>query len=66
MSDTIRVRALPGKEVPFHAGTATAPGGGLLVLRSSDRPITVKNTMFVRRRIKAGDLEIVNESPAKE
>lgn len=54
----IRVRACPGKSVPFHPNTITAPGAQVLVL-ASGQEADVPHDMLVRRRIAAGDLEVV-------
>lgn len=59
-SKTITVRVLVGT-LPFHRNATTAPGASVRVGHEGD-VLEVKNTIDVRRRIRAGDLAIVTQT----
>ena len=56
---TITVKAGEGRECPLHADDYAAPGGGHSVLRAADGVVEVRDSISIRRRLRAGDLVIV-------
>jgi hypothetical protein len=59
MIPTIRVKVGEGRECPMHANDYAAPGGGHTILRATDGVVEVRDSVDVRKRLRAGDLVIV-------
>lgn len=57
---TLYVEAQPGRTVPFHPSSLSAPGGRGGLLKPGECA-EVKNTMEVRRAIRSGDLKIISK-----
>lgn len=60
---TLLVEACEGREVPIHQNDN--PTGGALVVKPGDAPVELADTLGVRRRIRAGDLRVVQSDLAK-
>lgn len=63
---TITVKAGEGRECPLHADDYAAPGGGHSVLRAADGVVEVRDSISIRRRLRAGDLVIVAPDAKKK
>jgi len=61
---TIRVKAAPGRMCPIHKSVATAPGNRMLVIDDATER-DLPDVSYVRRRINAGDLVVVDPAAAK-
>ncbi len=59
---TVRVKAAPGRRVPIHESVARAGGGEQLFIHG-DHEHDLPDVSFVRRRITAGDLIVVEDAP---
>jgi hypothetical protein len=64
MSNKKTVRAAPGKVVFFPSSVASAPGARPLSITGATTLLVDCNLRFVRRRLAAGDLEIVKATKA--
>jgi hypothetical protein len=64
MSNKKTVRAAPGKVVFFPTSVAAAPGARPMSITGATTLLVDCNNRFVRRRLQAGDLEIVNATKA--
>lgn len=61
--EKIMVEACEGRVVPLHR--SDAPTGGHELIAHGDEPIEVPNSVGIRRRIRSGDLRIVErKAPA--
>ncbi len=54
---TIRVIAAKGRRVPIHPSVQTAPGNTMMYV-TDDKPVELPDVSYVRRRMRAGDLEL--------
>ncbi len=59
---TVRVKAAPGRKVPIHESVARAGAGEQLFVHG-DHEHDLPDVSFVRRRIVAGDLVVVEAAP---
>ena len=64
MSTKKTVRAAPGRVVFFPTSVAAAPGARPLSITGATTIEVDCNNRFVRRRLQAGDLEIVKAAKA--
>lgn len=60
---TIRLRD-PEQTLPLPSDTATGPGRTVARLHGTETMV-VKYTAFVRKRVKAGDIDLVTEAPQR-